>query len=308
MQQLLDTAEKIRTMEIRGAGRIAAAAARALRDYVETLESSSFEEFVAKVEKAKSILIETRPTAVSLPNAVMLAGSYDAETVEEARSQILDNATEFIRKADTALDNIGEIGAKRLRDGDTVMTHCNSHAGLAIIKTAHKQGKRIKVYATESRPRRQGFITIKELSDAGIDTTLIVDSAVRYTMKNVDTVIVGADSITVNGALVNKIGTSQLALAAHEARVNFIAAAETYKFSPSTLFGDLVEIEERDPEEVISKDKLGDMPDVKISNPAFDVTPSEYIDLIVTEAGAFPPQMAYVIIKEHLGWELKKMG
>jgi ribose 1,5-bisphosphate isomerase len=238
----------------------------------------------------------------------MLAGSYDAETVEEARSQILDNATEFIRNADTALDSIGEIGAKRLRDGDTVMTHCNSHAALAIIKTAHNQGKRIKVYATESRPRRQGFITIKELSDAGIDTTLIVDSAVRYTMKNVDTVIVGADSITVNGALVNKIGTSQLALAAHEARVNFISAAETYKFSPSTLFGDLVEIEERDPEEVISKDKLGDMPDVKISNPAFDVTPSEYIDLIVTEAGAFPPQMAYVIIKEHLGWKLDKIG
>jgi ribose 1,5-bisphosphate isomerase len=308
MQQLLDTAEKIRTMEIRGAGRIAAAAARALRDYVEMLETSSFEEFVAKVEKAKSVLIETRPTAVSLPNAVMLAGSYNAETVEEARSQILDNATEFIRNADTALDSIGEIGAKRLRDGDTVMTHCNSHAALAIIKTAHNQGKRIKVYATESRPRRQGFITIKELSDAGIDTTLIVDSAVRYTMKNVDTVIVGADSITVNGALVNKIGTSQLALAAHEARVNFISAAETYKFSPSTLFGDLVEIEERDPEEVISKDKLGDMPDVKISNPAFDVTPSEYIDLIVTEAGAFPPQMAYVIIKEHLGWKLDKIG
>jgi ribose 1,5-bisphosphate isomerase len=308
MQQLLDTAEKIRTMEIRGAGRIAAAAARALRDYVEALETSSFEEFVAKVEKAKSILIETRPTAVSLPNAVMLAGSYDAETVEEARSQILDNSTEFIQNADNALDNIGEIGAKRLRDGDTVMTHCNSHAALAIIKTAHNQGKRIKVYATESRPRRQGFITIKELNDAGIDTTLIVDSAVRHTMKNVDTVIVGADSITVNGALVNKIGTSQLALAAHEARVNFISAAETYKFSPSTLFGDLVEIEERDPEEVISKDKRGDMPDVKISNPAFDVTPSEYIDLIVTEAGAFPPEMAYVIIKEHLGWELEKMG
>ena len=308
MQQLLDTAEKIRTMEIRGAGRIAAAAARALRDYVEMLETSSFEEFVAKVEKAKSILIETRPTAVSLPNAVMLAGNYDAETVEEARSQVLDNATKFIQNADNALDNIGEIGAKRLRDGDTVMTHCNSHAALAIIKTAHNQGKRIKVYATESRPRRQGFITIKELNDAGIDTTLIVDSAVRYIMKNVDTVIVGADSITVNGALVNKIGTSQLALAAHEARVNFISAAETYKFSPSTLFGDLVEIEERDPEEVISKDKLGDMPDVKISNPAFDVTPSEYIDLIVTEAGAFPPEMAYVIIKEHLGWELEKMG
>ncbi|MBP2030028.1 ribose 1,5-bisphosphate isomerase [Methanohalophilus levihalophilus] len=304
MQQLLDTAEKIRTMEIRGAGRIAVAAAGALRDYVKDLQVSSFEEFETKVAEASRILVETRPTAVSLPNAVKLAGRYDASTIEEAREQIIASANEFIERAEKALDTIAEIGAKRLKDGDVVMTHCNSHAAIAIIKAAHKQGKNIRVYATESRPRRQGFITIRELNDAGVPTTLIVDSAVRLTMKEVDVVIVGADSITANGALVNKIGTSQLALAAKEARVNFISAAETYKFHPKTVMGDMIEIEDRSPDEVIDPEIMEKLPNVKVSNPAFDVTPAEYIDLIVTDAGAFPPAMAFVVIRDYLGLDL----
>ncbi len=304
MQQLLDTADKIRTMEIRGAGRIAVAAAGALRDYVKDLQVSSFEEFETKVAEASEILVETRPTAVSLPNAVKLAGRYDVSNIEEAREQIIANANGFIERAEKALDKIAEIGAKRLKDGDVVMTHCNSHAAIAIIKAAHNQGKNIKVYATESRPRRQGFITIRELNDAGVPTTLIVDSAVRLTMKKVDVVIVGADSITANGALVNKIGTSQLALAAKEARVNFISAAETFKFHPKTVMGNMIEIEDRSSDEVIDSEILEEMPNVTVSNPAFDVTPSEYIDLIVTEVGAFPPSMAFVVIRDYLGLEL----
>jgi len=188
------------------------------------------------------------------------------------------------------------------------MTHCNSHAALSVITTAFEQGKDISVIATESRPRRQGLITIKELNDHGIPTTLIVDSAVRYCMKDVDTVIVGADAITINGALVNKVGTSQLALAANEARKNLLCVAETFKFSPKTIYGDLIDIEERSPEEVIDTEVLAGMPNVKVKNPAFDITPAEYIDMIITEVGAFPPQMAYTIIKEHLGWEFTKMG
>lgn len=288
-------------MEIRGAGRIAVAAARALRDYVENMQVSSFGEFEAGVREASAILVETRPTAVSLPNAVMLAGRYDASTVEEARKQVIASSDRFIERAEKALETIAEIGAKRLKDGDVVMTHCNSHAALAIIKAAHMQGKRLRVYATESRPRRQGLITIRELNDAGIPTTLIVDSAVRYFMKEVDMVIVGADSITANGALVNKIGTSQLALAAKEARVNFISAAETYKFHPGTVMGSMVEIEDRSTEEVIDPAVIAKLPNVSVRNPAFDITPAEYIDLIVTDAGAFPPCIAFVVIRDYLG-------
>ncbi len=308
MKQLQDTAENISSMEIRGAGRIAKAAAVALRDYVEDLEAGSIEEFGRLIENAAKLLVNTRPTAVSLPNAVMITSKYTSLDVEDARKEIIDNAERFIKQADDALQKIGEIGAKRIRDGDVIMTHCNSHAALSIITTAFDQGKEISVIATETRPRRQGLLTSKHLLDHGIPTTFIVDSAVRYYMKEVDTVIVGADAIAVNGALVNKIGTSQLALAAHEARTNFLTAAETYKFSPNTILGEFIEIEERSIDEVLDKEILAGLPKLNVRNPAFDITPPEYIDLIITDVGAVPPGMAYTIIKEHLGWDVGEMA
>lgn len=304
MKKVQETAEKIRTMEIRGAGRIAKAAAEALRDYAEGLQAGSIEEFNEKIEAAAALLISTRPTAVSLPNAVKLSVRHSSESVDEARAEVLENATLFIEKADLALERIGKIGARRIVDGDVIMTHCNSHAALAIITTAFEEGKDIRVLATESRPRRQGLLTIKHLNDFGIPTTLIVDSAVRYHMKEVDRVIVGADAIAANGALVNKIGTSQLALAAHEVRKSFMVAAETFKFSPNTLIGNPIEIEERAAAEVIDPEILTGLPHVSVKNPAFDFTPAEYIDMIVTDVGIIPPAMAYTIIKEYLGWEL----
>ena len=304
MKEVEDIAEKIRTMEIRGAGRIAKAAAGAIRDYAEGFDVSSMEEFETRIRDVSDLLINTRPTAVSLPNAVKLASKYSSGNVEEARQEIIESANRFIEQADRALELIGKIGARRIQDGDVIMTHCNSHAALSIITTAFEEGKDIKVLATESRPRRQGLLTIRHLNDFGIPTSLIVDSAVRYHMKEVDKVVVGADAIAANGALVNKIGTSQLALAAHEARKSFMVAAETYKFSPSTIVGNPIEIEERASEEVIDPAVLSGLPNVQVKNPAFDFTPSEYIDMIVTDVGIIPPAMAYTVIREHLGWEL----
>ncbi len=308
MNQLLETAEKIRSMEIRGAGRIARAAAAELRDYAGRVQTGDIEDFNLKMKKAAKILVDTRPTAVSLPNAVRAVMRYKGETVEDAKNEIKKHGDEFVTNSENAVRRIGEIGARRIRDGDTIMTHCNSSAAISIIAAAHAQGKDIKVIATESRPRWQGHLTIKQLDNLGIKTSLIVDSAVRYFMKEVDIVVMGADAITANGSLINKIGTSQLALAAHEARKNVIIAAETYKFSPRSILGELVEIEERDSSEVISKEKLGELSNVSVKNPAFDVTPREYIDLICTEVGAIPPEMAYVIIKDFLGWSIEDMN
>ena len=126
-------------------------------------------------------------------------------------------------------------------------------------------------------------------------------------MPEADLVIVGADAVTVNGAVINKIGTSQIAAAAHEARKNFIVAAETFKFAPQTMGGTRIEIEERPASEVLSDEAAAALPYVTVRNPVFDVTPAEYIDLIATEEGAIPPQLAYLIMKEHLGWEAKEL-
>ncbi|MCZ7372983.1 MAG: ribose 1,5-bisphosphate isomerase [Candidatus Methanoperedens sp.] len=308
MKQLKVTAGKIKSMEIRGAGKIARAAAAELRDLAYRMNTDDIDEFNENMRAGAELLVSTRPTAVSLPNAVRAVMRYKGESVDEVRTNIKKLADEFITNSENAVKRIGEIGAKRVRDGDTIMTHCNSAAAISIMAAAHAQGKDITVIATESRPRLQGHLTIRQLDRLGIKTALIVDSAVRYFMKEVSLVIMGADAVTVNGSVINKIGTSQLAMAAHEARKNVIIAAETYKFSPRTLLGELVEIEERDSGEVIGKDKLDEFSNVSVRNPAFDVTPKEYIDIICTEVGAIPPEMAYIIIKDFLGYGVEEMN
>ena len=302
MDQVLDTCTKIRNMEIRGAGRIATAAAASLRDYSEAVQPQSLEDFNGQMKEAADILLKTRPTAVSLSNAIRMVMKYDAQDLNSARQAIALNANRFIEISEKALERIGQIGSRRIKDGSVVLTHCNSLAALSVIGTAHKSGKKIKVIATESRPRYQGITTIGMLDRMGIETELIVDSAVRSVMNEVDLVVVGADVITANGTLVNKIGTAQIALCAHEARTSFIVAAETYKFSPQTILGELVTIEERESAEVLAD--LSRYNHVRVRNPAFDVTPHQYIELICTEVGAIPPEMSYQIIRERLGWEI----
>jgi ribose 1,5-bisphosphate isomerase len=260
------------------------------------------------MKAAAQTLIATRPTAVSLPNAVhlVMAGLDDAPTTGEAREGVIERASRFVESSREAVGKIARIGARHIRDGDVILTHCNSEAALSCIIEAHREGKNIEVFATEVRPRNQGLVTIRTLNAAGIRTNFIVDSAVRSFINDVDLVIVGADAVTVNGAVVNKIGTSQVAHSAHEARVNVLVAAETYKFAPRTVIGELINIEERPGSEVLPDEIARTLSNVTVRNPAFDVTPAEYIDLIVTEEGAIPPQMAYVIIREYLGWGIEE--
>ncbi|HOT95061.1 MAG TPA: ribose 1,5-bisphosphate isomerase [Methanoregulaceae archaeon] len=303
---LEETARGIRTMEIRGAGRIARAAVEALDAHAEALSPATLEEFRAGMRQAADILVATRPTAVSLPNAVrsVMRGLDRATTLNEARAALHERARDFIASSLNAVGSIASIGARHIRDGDVVMTHCNSEAALACIVEAHRQGKAIEVVATEVRPRNQGLLTIRTLNDAGIPTTYIVDSAARSFVNRADLVIVGADAVTANGAVVNKIGTATIALAAHEARTNLVVAAETYKFAPVTALGDFVPIEERPPSEVLPDEIAAALPHVRVRNPAFDVTPPEFVDLIFTEQGAIPPSMAWLIIRDHLGWSI----
>jgi ribose 1,5-bisphosphate isomerase len=229
-----------------------------------------------------------------------------AKDLEEARNRVIRAADRFIRSSRGAVERIGEIGAHHIGDGETILTHCNSEAALSCILAAARQGKDFEVFVTEVRPGNQGLLTLRVLSDAGIPAHYIVDSAVRHFMNRIDRVFVGADAVAVNGAVVNKIGTSQVALAAHEARAPFIVAAETYKFAPRTTLGELVEIEERGGEEILPRAEAAGLPGVTVHNPVFDVTPAAYIDLIVTEEGAIPPSLAYIIIREFLGWSIEE--
>ena len=288
-------------MTVRGAGKIARAGASAIGEFAASYSGGSLEEFLADLKKASDRIIASRPTAVSLWNGVQAAvkGAGEASTLEEAKAKVISNARDFAESSSKAVQTIAAIGARRIRDGDTILTHCNSSAALGAIKEAHRQGKDIRVYATESRPWRQGILTVTDLAESGIDVTLVIDSAVRSVMKRIDKVFVGADTITSDGVLINKIGTSQLALAAEERRVPFYVCAETYKFSPMTMFGDMVTIEERDISEVV---KAGEVPaQVKVFNPVFDSTPGKYIDAIITEAGMISPGSVYDVMVRQLG-------
>lgn len=308
LQDVKEIAKKIETMKIRGAGDIARAAANGLKITAKKSNAENPSELLKKIKEAKKHLLDTRPTAVSLANSLRFVTQdlSEKDSLEDMKEYVISEADKFIENSKKATEKIGEIGSRRISDGDTIMTHCNSSNALSVIKTASNQGKDIRVIANEARPRQQGLITVKELLEADIPTTLIVDSAARYFMKKIDKFVVGADSIAANGAVVNKIGTSQIALAAHEARVPTFVAAESYKFHPSTLVGELIKIEERDPNEIVDPDEY---PGLEIRNPAFDVTPSDYIDLIITERGVIPPEAAYEILQEHfeLGLESEEI-
>ncbi len=312
IKDVRDIAEKIRSMEIRGAGKIARYAAYALQMQAEKSGARDPEELWNEMKEAARLLFETRPTAVSLPNAlryVMYRGKMaysGGADVEQLRFAIITAAKEFIHNSKSAVKRIGEIGAKRIEEGDVIMTHCHSKAAISVMKTAHDQGKNIKVIVTETRPKWQGKITAKELAEYGIPVIYVVDSAARHYMKMTDKVVMGADSITANGAVINKVGTALIALTAKEHRVWTMIAAETYKFHPETMLGQLVEIEMRDPAEVIPEDELKTWPkNIEVWNPAFDVTPPEYVDVIITERGIISPYTAVDILKEEFGWALK---
>ncbi len=298
----------IKEMRIRGAGRIARAGARALAIAAEEFKGKDLEDFMAYMERIAEFVRSARPTAVSLPNAVAYVMNRlkrsRAASLEEAVRAVVNAAEEFIEYSLNAVKIIGELGAKRLENGDVVMTHCHSTAAVSVIATAHNQGKVHKVYVKETRPKMQGLITAKALADAGLDVILIPDSSVRYFMKKVNKVVVGADTIAANGAVINKIGTSLVALAAKEARVRMYVASETYKFSPQTVIGELVPIEVRSPLEIVTEEWLNRNPEVKVYNPVFDVTPPEYIDAIITEKGVIPPQAAILILLEEYGLTL----
>jgi len=300
-----ETADSIATMDIRGAATIASAAAEALAAQAREAASAHADDppaFRASMRAAARTLRETRPTAVSLPNALRyVLQRMEGDSVEALRRSVADASEAFVRQLDRAQEDLGRVGANRLADGDTVMTHCHSTDALACIEAAVEQGKSISAVVKETRPRQQGHLTAEQLRDAGVPVTLIVDSAARRYLDEVDHVLVGADSIAADGGVINKIGTSGLAVNARERGVPIMTAAQTIKLHPETLTGHTVEIEMRSESEVIDRAAREEIGEVAVENPAFDVTPPRYMDAIVTEQGQFPPESIVTLMRELFG-------
>ena len=295
-------ADAIRTLVVRGAPAIGVSGAFGLALAVLQSKTTTKDELISDLEKARKILFETRPTAVNLvwglEKIMKIAKSGDS--VDQIKKLVV-NAAKKMADDDIEINKImGKNGSVLFDNNDTIMTHCNAGAlatvaygtALGVIRATRESGKNVKVIATETRPVQQGSrLTAFELKHDGFDVSLIPDTAVGYTMANglVDKVIVGADRIVRTGHVFNKIGTYQVATMAKQHGIPFYVAAPLSTFDMKSDAKDVV-IEMRKGSEVTG---IGDQKtapdDINVINPAFDITPPELISGIITEKGVAKP-------------------
>jgi ribose 1,5-bisphosphate isomerase len=291
---------KIRRREISTADDTANAASYALEKAASIITARDSETFLEELKKTGGMLSESRPTSASLQNSTRYViyrtalAAKSGRKVEEVRQTAIEAAKTFRLKIDEAKIRIGEIGSKRISNGDLILTHCYSTSVLSILRKLKEDGREVRVIVTESRPAFEGRKMTEEILKIGFPVTFIIDIAVRVFMHDVDNVIVGAEAIAVNGAIVNKIGTSVIATIAHEARVRTLVAAGTYKFYPESVIGQRITIEEENPSMIYDGEPRENL---IVRNPQYDVCPPEYIDAIITEKGVIPPQGAYSLLR-----------
>ena len=310
----------IKDMVVRGAPAIGAAAAFGLALAGYESNSSSTEDLLNDLHLAADTLKSARPTAVNLAWAVdrilwIVDQTKDERSPDEVRQLILD-AAQRIADEDVEINKrMAAHGAKLIDDGDTIIHHCNTGAlatvdwgtALGVIRTAHEQGKRIHVLVDETRPRLQGArLTAWELDQYGIPYEIISDNMAGYFLKSgkAQKVLFGADRVAANGDVANKIGTYMLALAAHDNGVPPYAVVPTSTVDLSLQHGDLIPIEERDPEEVLGIQFQGERVapiEAEARNIAFDVTPHRLLTGIVTENGVVYPPFEINLRKAVLG-------
>lgn len=303
-QTVSQVAEAIKSLRVRGAPAIGVAAALGVALAAVSSAAATRDELLADVSEAIRLLRETRPTAVNLFWALELmseAADAAGEDIGAVKEALVAQALRLADDDERCNRRMGYLGAELIDDGDRVLTHCNAGAlatvdfgtALGVLRAAHRQGKKIQVYADETRPLLQGArLTAWELVQEGIPVTLITDSMAGHFMHRgkIDKVIVGADRIASNGDVANKIGTYSVAVLAKENQIPFYVAAPTSTIDLNLLTGGDIPIEERQPQEVLVINGRRIAPEgVRVANPAFDVTPNRLISAIITEEGVVRP-------------------
>jgi methylthioribose-1-phosphate isomerase len=303
----LKVAEGIQKLWIRGAPAIGIAAAMGIALAAQEIAAEDFAVFMKKLDPVFSTFLATRPTAVNIQWAVerirTLLRSRKEESISMLKSLLIEEAKTILAEDIEVNKAIGRLGAEFIRDGDTILTHCNAGSlatggygtATAPMLIAKEQGKKIQVIADETRPVLQGArLTTWELMQSDIPVTLITDNAAGALMKKgeISLAIVGTDRTVLNGDVANKIGTYTVAVLCREHGIPFYVAAPMSSIDFSIPSGDLIPIEERSPEEVthiFGTCRIA--PEgVKVRNLAFDVTPAAYVTAIITEKGAFRPE------------------
>ena len=302
LKPIQTTAEKIKRLEVQGARNVAVAAIKAIETLAKETKAKNKKNFLKELSEAKEILFATRETEPLMRNAVRWIISQveksSEERVKELAEMVSSASQLFLKNLEDSKEKIAEIGARRIRNNSVVLTHCHSSTVTYLLKKAKQKGKFFEIVCTETRPFFQGRLTAKEMLELGVKTTLVVDSAARFFMNQVDFVIVGADAITSEGNVINKIGTSMIALVAHEARTPFYVVSELLKFDPVTMYGDYEKIEERSPNEIWKNPPKN----LIIRNPAFDVTRRDFIHGIICEEGIISPHSVTEVMRRKYPW------
>jgi methylthioribose-1-phosphate isomerase len=311
-----DVISAIEKMVIRGAPAIGVAAAMGLAMGAAAVKGGSYEAFLIEFRQMGEELVRARPTAVNLRWAVermtRLVESMTGRSIEEIQRALREESQKILIEDIETNRKMGAHGQDLIPDGATILTHCNAGSlatggygtALGVIRAAHEKGKKINVIADETRPWLQGLrLTSFELMEEGIPVQVIADSAAGFLMrrKRIQLVITGADRIAANGDVANKIGTYQIAVLAKTNGIPFYVAAPLSTIDPDIEHGDLIPVEERSSEEICRVGNLEIGPKGLCAlNPAFDITPAEYVSAIITERGILRPPYA-PRIKEILG-------
>ena len=290
-------AEAIKVLRVRGAPLLGAAASFGIALAAYHSNATSREKLLVELENAGSVIKRQRPTAVNLfwgVDRVLNKAKAVKGTVEDVQKAVIFEAQQVADEDASQNREIGKHGSILIKDGDTILTHCNAGelatveygTALGVIRAAWEEGKKIKVIADETRPLLQGArLTAYELKRDGIPVTLITDNMAGYIMSKglVNLVIVGADRIA-QDAVFNKIGTYSVAVLAHEHKIPFYVAAPKSTFD-LTQKATNIEVEERNPQEVTHIGRVQIAPKgIEVMNPAFDATPLKYVNAIVTES------------------------
>ncbi len=290
----------IKALRIQGASNVRKSAVAALQNAAQNSRAKTIKEFKKEIEKSALRLLCSRPTEPGMRTAIRIilkAASARTENVEALKRNVANVCANYETDRERAMDKIAEYGNNLIEKGSIVFTHCHSDTVEHIIKKSRKKIE--QVICTETRPVLQGRITATNLSRAGLDVVMIVDSAAARFIHKADLFLTGADAVLNDGGVVNKIGTSLISLAAHKNNVPHFVATSSHCFDPVTYFGVPEQIEERPAKEIWEKAPKK----VRIRNPAFDITEAGLVKGIITEKGIFSADNFALEMYKELGLE-----
>lgn len=270
-----------------------------LDELYKTAHSGEEKLFARKLLEAYETIMKERPASAGILNALrIIVESFLTNGLKETTLMIDSIKTAY----DKALWTASEVACKRVSRGDALMTNSNSLAIRRFFLKLKDENVDVEVYIPESRPGLEGILLAEFLETLGFTVNIIVDSAMRYFMKNVDKVFLGAEAVAANGAVVSKAGSSLMALAAKEARVRVYVIAPLIKFSFESIYGEMIKLPEGGWEFLMSEEVRKTLPENYVARaPLYDVTPPEYVDAVATEYGIFSPQAIPILLKEVYG-------